>query len=108
MTTLSRIFGFVRDVVVSYFLGASAVADAFYVAFRIPNFFRRLFAEGAFSQAFVPVLASIRATGDRAALLRFVAVMSGHFSSVMLAVTVLGVIGAPVLVMMFAPGFWSN
>ena len=108
MTTLSRISGFVRDIVVSYFLGASAMADAFYVAFRIPNFFRRLSAEGAFSQAFVPVLSSIRATGDRAALLRFVSVMSGHFSSVMFAVTLLGVVGAPLLVMLFAPGFWHN
>ena len=63
MTLLSRISGFARDLLLSHFLGASAAADAFLVAFRIPNFFRRLFAEGAFSQAFVPVLARYRALG---------------------------------------------
>ena len=60
MTLLSRLSGLVRDVVLSYFFGASGVADAFFVAFRIPNFFRRLFAEGAFNQAFVQVLARYR------------------------------------------------
>ena len=59
MTGMSRVSGFIRDMVLSYFFGASAFADAFFVAFRIPNFFRRLFAEGAFSQAFVPVLAVV-------------------------------------------------
>ena len=56
MTLLSRISGLARDVVLSYLFGASQIADMFFVAFRIPNFFRRLFAEGAFNQAFVPVL----------------------------------------------------
>ena len=57
MTMLSRVLGLVRDIVVAAFVGASANADAFFVAFKIPNFLRRLFAEGAFAQAFVPVLA---------------------------------------------------
>ena len=61
MTLLSRISGLMRDIVLSYLFGASAVADMFFVAFRIPNFFRRLFAEGAFSQAFVPVLMQYKA-----------------------------------------------
>ncbi|MDH5171782.1 MAG: murein biosynthesis integral membrane protein MurJ, partial [Gammaproteobacteria bacterium] len=60
MTMLSRVLGLVRDVVIAAFVGASANADAFFVAFRIPNFLRRLFAEGAFSQAFVPVLADYK------------------------------------------------
>src|SRR5258708_33099521 len=56
-TLLSRIVGFVRDIVLSAVLGSGAVADAFFVAFKLPNFFRRLFAEGAFSAAFVPLFA---------------------------------------------------
>lgn len=108
MTGLSRISGFVRDMVISYAFGASAMADAFFVAFRIPNFFRRLFAEGAFSQAFVPVLSAYRAGGDRAAFLRFVSVMSAHFSLVLFIVCLAGVIGAPLLVALFAPGFWQD
>jgi putative peptidoglycan lipid II flippase len=108
MTTLSRLTGFVRDMVLSYAFGASAVADAFFVAFRIPNFFRRLFAEGAFSQAFVPVLAAYRAGGDRTEFLRFIAVMSGHFGLVLALVCVLGVVAAPALVTVFAPGFWRD
>jgi len=108
MTGLSRLSGFVRDMVLSYAFGASAVADAFFVAFRIPNFFRRLFAEGAFSQAFVPVLSAYRASGDRAEFLRFVSVMSAHFGLVLFAVCLVGVLAAPGLVAIFAPGFWRD
>ena len=60
MTLISRVLGFVRDIVIANFFGASYLADAFFVAFRIPNFFRRLFAEGSFSQAFIPVLAEYK------------------------------------------------
>ena len=67
-TILSRILGFVRDVVLARFFGASGQTDAFFLAFKIPNFMRRLFAEGSFSLAFVPVLSEVRASGDRAAL----------------------------------------
>ncbi|MEK9591597.1 MAG: lipid II flippase MurJ, partial [Gammaproteobacteria bacterium] len=66
MTFLSRILGLARDVVLAYFFGASANADAFFLAFKIPNFFRRMFAEGAFSQAFVPVLAEAKRSGKEA------------------------------------------
>lgn len=104
MTLLSRITGFVRDVALSHLFGATAAADAFFVAFRIPNFFRRLFAEGAFAQAFVPVLADYNA-GPRAALERFIQIMVGNLSIVVSVVTVLGVVGAPALVTLFAPGF---
>jgi len=107
MTFLSRISGFVRDVMLSHFFGASGVADAFFVAFRIPNFFRRLFAEGAFNQAFVPVLIRYR-DGSRTQLLEFVRVMSGNLSVALGVVVVLGVFGAPVLVAVFAPGFWGD
>ena len=106
MTLLSRISGFLRDVVLSHFFGATAAADAFFVAFRIPNFFRRLFAEGAFAQAFVPVLSDyIDGPHDR--LRYFVAVMAGNLSFVVLLITLLGVLGAPLLVQVFAPGFSS-
>ncbi len=107
MTFLSRILGFVRDIVLSYVFGATGTADAFFVAFRIPNFFRRLFAEGAFNQGFVPVLARYR-TGEPEALKRFVAVMAGNLSAVLALVVVLGVVFAPALITLFAPGFWLN
>ncbi len=105
MTVLSRISGLIRDMVLSYFFGATPAADAFFVAFRIPNFFRRLFAEGAFSQAFVPVLAGYRNNGPAAQMRDFVAVMSGNFAVLMSAISLLGVVAAPLLVIVFAPGF---
>lgn len=107
MTMVSRILGLVRDMVLSYFFGATNVADAFFVAFRIPNFFRRLFAEGAFNQAFVPVLAQYRA-GDTAGLKVFVGAMAGNLSVALLPVVLIGVVCAPALVMVFAPGFWND
>ena len=94
MTLLSRISGFVRDVLVSYFFGASEAADAFFVAFRIPNFFRRLFAGGAFSQAFVPVLVRYREK-PFAELIQFIAPLSGLFALAVLSFSVLGVLAAP-------------
>ena len=104
MTALSRVSGFVRDVVLSHFLGAAGAADAFFVAFRIPNFFRRLFAEGAFAQAFVPVLAEYH-TGDRRALNDFVRAVAGNLTLVLTLVTIAGIFGAYGLVVLFAPGF---
>lgn len=104
MTLLSRISGLIRDMVLSYFFGAQNVADAFFVAFRIPNFFRRLFAEGAFNQAFVPVLARYRAGGiDELKL--FIGTIQGNLIVALAPVVVLGVLFAPALVMVFAPGF---
>jgi putative peptidoglycan lipid II flippase len=107
MTLLSRITGFLRDVMLSNFFGASGVADAFFVAFRIPNFFRRLFAEGAFNQAFVPVLSRYR-DGPRPDLLEFVRIMSGNLGLSLIVVVLVGVLIAPGLIMLFAPGFWSD
>lgn len=104
MTFVSRISGFVRDMVMSYFFGAGALADAFLVAFRIPNFFRRLFAEGAFSQAFVPVLARYREE-PREQYERFVAAVAGNLAVALFAVVIIGVLCAPGLIFVFAPGF---
>ena len=108
MTFLSRISGLVRDMVLSYFFGATPAADAFFVAFRIPNFFRRLFAEGAFSQAFVPVLAGYRNRGSMQQMREFVAVMGGNFIVVMSLISLLGVVAAPLVVIVFAPGFTGD
>ena len=107
MTGLSRVSGFARDIVLSHFFGATPVADAFFVAFRIPNFFRRLFAEGAFAQAFIPVLAEYR-DGDRTRLNDFVRTVAGNLALVLVIVTVAGIVGAQALVMIFAPGFWGD
>ncbi|MGD8829478.1 MAG: lipid II flippase MurJ, partial [Pseudomonadales bacterium] len=107
MTLLSRISGFVRDMMLANFFGAGAVTDAFFVAFRIPNFFRRLFAEGAFNQAFVPVLARYR-DGSRSELVAFVRVMTGNLGLTLLIVVLIGILAAPGLVLVFAPGFWTR
>lgn len=105
MTVLSRLSGFARDVALSHLLGAGAAADVFFVAFRAPNFFRRLFAEGAFAQGFVPVLAGYRARGDGSVLRAFVAAMGGNLATVVIAASIVGVIAAPIVVFVFAPGF---
>lgn len=107
MTLLSRISGLLRDVVLSYIFGASQVADMFFVAFRIPNFFRRLFAEGAFNQAFVPVLVRYRSMG-RAQLLGFIAPLSGLFALCLVLFVIAGVAFAPALTALFAPGFATD
>lgn len=105
MTLLSRVLGFVRDLVFAQKFGASMATDAFYVAFRIPNFMRRLFAEGSFSLAFVPVLAEYRQRGDRAALRQFVDHVCGTLAAILLIVVALGIFAAPLFVSAFAPGF---
>jgi len=105
MTMLSRILGLVRDVVVAVFFGASAGADAFFVAFKIPNFFRRLFAEGAFSQAFVPVLTEYQQKKTHEQVKDLVNHVAGTLGGVLLMVTLIGVLATPLLAMVFAPGF---
>ena len=107
-TTASRVAGFVRDVVIAQAFGASAGADAFFVAFRIPNFLRRLFAEGAFAQAFVPVLSEYRARREIAEVRDLAAHVSGALLGALTVVTVIGVVAAPVLIAIFAPGFLSD
>ncbi len=108
MTMLSRVLGLARDVVIAMFVGASANADAFFIAFKIPQFLRRLFAEGAFSQAFVPVLAEYREAGSAAALQNFINRVAGVLGGTLLLVTAVMVVGAPVLTALFAPGFVGN
>ncbi|WP_309598807.1 murein biosynthesis integral membrane protein MurJ [Cycloclasticus pugetii] len=105
MTMISRVLGFVRDIVIARFFGASEGTDAFFVAFKIPNFMRRLFAEGAFSQAFVPVLSEYKETQSTEALKELLAKTAGTLATVLFFITLLGVIGAPILIYIFAPGF---
>lgn len=106
-TLISRVLGFVRDIVIANLFGASATAaaDAFFVAFRIPNLMRRLFAEGAFAQAFVPVLSEYKTRHSHAEVRDLAAHVGGALGGTLLAVTAVGVLAAPLLVMVFAPGF---
>lgn len=110
MTLVSRVSGLIRDVVFANLIGAGAgaAADAFYVAFRIPNFLRRIFGEGAFSQAFVPVLAEYRARRSPQETRAFLDHLTGWFGLTLLAITVLGVVAAPWLVSVLAPGFLAD
>ena len=103
-TFVSRIFGYLRDAVIFITFGASASTDAFFVAFRIPNFLRRLFAEGAFSQAFVPVMsAHLHESEDQ--FQRLINHVTGILSVTLLIITTLGIFAAPILIRIFAPGF---
>ncbi|MCG7201304.1 murein biosynthesis integral membrane protein MurJ [Marinobacter pelagius] len=108
MTMLSRVLGLVRDMVIARYFGAGAGADAFFVAFKIPNFLRRLFAEGAFSQAFVPVLSSYRENRDISEVKRLVNAVAGSLGLVLLGVTLVAMLGSPVLTAVFAPGFFDD
>lgn len=105
MTMISRVFGFLRDMVTAHIFGAGAAFDAFSVAFKIPNFMRRLFAEGSFSQAFVPVLSEYQKQKSKEEVQQFINAMAGSLGFVLLCVTTAGIIFAPVIVRIFAPGF---
>ena len=102
---ISRLLGFTRDVVFANIFGAGALTDAFFVAFKIPNFLRRLFAEGAFSQAFVPVLTEYRSQRDKAAVRLLIANTTGVLGAILLLLTICAIIGSNYLIMLFAPGF---
>jgi len=105
MTLLSRVLGLVRDVVFARYFGAAIVMDAFIVANRIPNMLRRFFAEGAFSQGFVPVMARYRERHSHEEARELVDAVAGTLGVVLFGVTAAGVIAAPLLVAVVAPGF---
>lgn len=107
LTLVSRILGLIRDMVFASYFGATAMMDAFNVAFRIPNLFRRFFGEGAFNQSFVPVFSEYYEK-KRQQLPLFIAEVSGSLGLVLLLITVLGVFFAPELVIIFASGFKSD
>lgn len=104
MTLLSRIAGFARDALQSRIFGSSAAMDAFVIAYRIPNYLRRIFAEGSMQMAFVPVLNEIRERGDEAALKEFIDRMAGALFAVVFVVSGLGMLAAPLIAGLFAPG----
>jgi len=108
MTMISRVMGLLRDNCIAHALGDSHVADAFFVAFKVPQFLRRLFAEGAFSQAFVPVLSEYRVNGTQAAVKELVDRVCGCLGIVLMGITIPIVVFAPAFTMVFAPGFYFH
>ena len=105
MTMLSRVLGMARDMVLAAFVGAGGNADALFVALRLPNFLRRLFSEGAFAQAFVPVLSDYRATRTQEQERALIARVAGCLGLVLTVVSIVGVLTAPGITFAFAPGF---
>ncbi len=109
MTIISRLLGFVRDMLIARIFGVDLATDAFFVAFKIPNFLRRLFAEGAFAHAFVPVLSDYQAQGDKIALKQFVDKTAGTLALMLILTTLASVVVAPLLIWTLAPGFaWQG
>src|SRR5437867_4580577 len=107
-TLVSRVLGFVRDMVVARAFGAGPVTDAFFVAFRIPNILRRVLAEGALSTAMIPVFTDYVSTRERPDLVRMLRAVLGLALIALTVTTVLGILGAPYVVRVIAPGFTSD
>jgi len=104
MTMISRVLGLVRDLVITTTFGTNAVTDAFWVAFRVPNFLRRLFAEGSFATAFVPVFTEVKETRPHAELRELMSRVAGTLGGVLMLVTALALIFAPQLATLFSSG----
>jgi len=107
-TMLSRFMGLTRDIIFARVIGAEALADVFFVAFKIPNFFRRLFAEGAFAQAFVPILGEYREKGSQAAVKALIDRVTGTLGISLLALTLVIVAASPVMAGIFAPKWFFD
>lgn len=108
MTVLSRITGLVRDIIFAQLVGSTFVADAFFVAFRIPNFFRRIFGEGAFSAAFVPVYTQRQAGSIPSEVQGFLDLVTGRLATVLIVLSAVGVVFSPIFISMLAPGFRTD
>ncbi len=108
LTLLSRISGVIRDMLIARYFGASAATDAFYVAFRLPNMLRRLFAEGAFQQAFVPMLSSVGEGGDPEREKTFIDHVFTVLGTAVFVASILGILAAPILVWAIAGGMRAN
>ncbi len=108
MTFISRVLGFTRDIIIARLFGAGVGADAFFVAFKVPNFLRRLFAEGAFSQSFVPVISEYKTQRDHTEVQNLVNHVTGSLGSLLFLVTAIGMLTAPLLIWLFAPGFGDD
>jgi putative peptidoglycan lipid II flippase len=107
-TFVSRVTGLLREMIVARMFGAGAEMDAFNVAFRLPNLLRRLFAEGAFSQAFVPILAAVRARDGEARTAELVGHVTSALFWTLLVVSIAGVMAAPALVWIMATGLGAS
>ena len=108
MTFLSRIMGLIRDICFARLFGAFPIMDAFFVAFKIPNSFRRFFAEGAFSRAFIPVLSDYEENRSELETKELINKTSGTLGGILFVVTFLGILLAPLLIIIFAPGFFEE
>lgn len=108
MTMLSRVLGLVRDIVLLNVFGAGKDFDTFVVAFRIPNFFRRLFAEGAFSQAFIPVLTEYKTSKTHAEVQILISRVFGCLLTAMSLLTFVAMVAAPAIIYLYAPGFHND
>ena len=108
MTMLSRVLGLVRDMVLLNVFGAGKDFDTFVVAFRIPNFFRRLFAEGAFSQAFIPILTEYKTTKLHDEVQILISRVFGCLLTIMSVLTLFAMVAAPVIIYAYAPGFHTD
>lgn len=108
MTMLSRISGLIRDIAFASVMGSGLVADAFFVAFRVPNFFRRIFGEGALSQAFVPVFSEFKENATPEQTQAFLDHMVGRLGALLALITLVGVLIAPGFVTVIAPGFLAD
>ena len=104
-TLLSRVTGLVRDMVQAQAFGAGLLMDAFLVAYKIPNFLRRLFAEGAFSQSFVPVISEYKVQRGQDDVRELVAGVAGTLGGLLFVLSAVGVLAAPLIILAFAPGF---
>lgn len=106
ITLLSRVIGFLRENVLAVVFGAGAQMDAFVIAFRIPNFLRKIFAEGAFSQAFMPILKEVKVQGTEEDLKDFIAKVSGTLGLILIGVSLLGILASPTWAFIFAPSYY--
>ena len=108
LTGISRILGLIREIVFATLFGATSGMDAFLVAFKIPNFLRRLFAEGAFSQAFVPILGEYKERQSQEEFVELIRKVSGSLALVVFWVSVIGSLSSAIWIGVFAPGFWHQ
>ncbi|PPI88768.1 murein biosynthesis integral membrane protein MurJ [Candidatus Pantoea edessiphila] len=105
VTILSRILGFTRDVIIAQYFGAGMFTDAFFTAYKLPNLLRRVFAEGAFSQAFIPVFIEYKSKKDNESVRLFISYISGILTLILMLFLIIGIIFAPKLIAITAPGF---
>jgi len=108
MTLISRILGFIRDVLIANTFGASFYTDVFFVSFKIPNLLRRIFSDGAFSQAFIPILMEYRSTKDKKSMEEFISSTFGFMIFIVLFFTILGMFFSRFLISLNAPGFLES